>query len=121
VTTLPEAKLDVLLARHAVVEAELSGQLAPETYVKLSRELAEIAPVVDKVKAYRAVVAEIAGLDVMIDDPDPEMRAAAAAEKPQLEAKRAALAQEIRIALIPKDAMDERDVILEIRAGTGGD
>ncbi len=120
-TILPEAKLDVLLARHAVVEAELSGQLAPETYVKLSRELAEIAPVVDKVKAYRAVVAEIAGLDVMIDDPDPEMRAAAAAEKPQLEAKRAALAQEIRIALIPKDAMDERDVILEIRAGTGGD
>src|SRR5712671_669342 len=121
VTTLPEAKLDVLLARHAMVEAELSSQLAPETYVKLSREFAEITPVVDKVKAYRAVVAEIAGLDAMIADPDPEMRAIAAAEKPELEAKRAALAQDIRLALLPKDAMDERDVILEIRAGTGGD
>jgi peptide chain release factor 1 len=121
VTTLPEAKLDALLARHAMVEAELARQLAPETFVKLSRELAEIAPVVDRVKAYRAVGAEIAGLDAMIADPDPDMRAIAAAEKPELEARRDALAQEIRLALIPKDAMDERNVILEIRAGTGGD
>jgi peptide chain release factor 1 len=121
VTTLPEAKLDVLLARHAMVEAELSHQLAPEKFVKLSRELAEITPVVERVKAYRAVATEIAGLDAMIADPDPEMRAIAAAEKPDLEAKREALAQEIRLALIPKDAMDERNVILEIRAGTGGD
>jgi peptide chain release factor 1 len=121
VTTLPEQKLDALIARHAMVEAELARQLAPETFVKLSRELAEITPVVDRVKAYRAVDAELAGLDSMIADPDPEMRAIAAAEKPQLEAKRDALAQEIRLALIPKDAMDERSVMLEIRAGTGGD
>jgi peptide chain release factor 1 len=121
VTTLPQAKLDALLARHAMVEAELARQIAPETFVKLSRELAEIAPVVERVKAYRAVDAELTGLDTMIADPDPEMRAIAAAEKPDLEARREALAQEIRIALIPKDAMDERNVILEIRAGTGGD
>src|SRR5215831_16341774 len=104
-----------------MVEAELAHQLAPETFVKLSRELAEITPVVDRVKAYRAVGTEIAGLDAMIADPDPDMRAIAAAEKPELEAKRDALAQEIRLALLPKDAMDERNVILEIRAGTGGD
>jgi peptide chain release factor 1 len=121
VTTLPQAKLDALLARHAMVEAELARQLAPETFVKLSRELAEITPLVDRVKAYRAVEAEIAGLDTMIAEPDPEMRAIAAAEKPELEAKREALAHDIRLALIPKDAMDERNVILEIRAGTGGD
>src|SRR5580704_2159994 len=120
-TTLPESKLDALLARHAMVEAELAGQLAPETFVKLSRELAEIAPVVERVKAYRAVDAELADLAAMIADPDPDMRAIAAAEKPVLEARRETLAQEIRIALIPKDAMDERNVILEIRAGTGGD
>jgi len=121
VTALPQAKLDALLARHAMVEAELAHQIAPETFVKLSRELAEIAPVVERVKAYRAVDAELAGLDTMIADPDPEMRAIAAAEKPELEARREVLAQEIRLALIPKDAMDERNVILEIRAGTGGD
>jgi peptide chain release factor 1 len=52
---------------------------------------------------------------------DAEMRAMAAAEKPQLEQQRAALEQDIKLALLPKDAMDERNVILEIRAGTGGD
>jgi peptide chain release factor 1 len=120
-TTLPESKLDALLARHAMVEAELARQLAPDIFVKLSRELAEITPVVERVKAYRAVVAEIADLDAMIADPDPEMRAIAVAEKPGLEARREAMAQEIRLALLPKDAMDERNVIVEIRAGTGGD
>jgi peptide chain release factor 1 len=97
--------------------------VTPETYVKLSREFAELAPIVETVKNYRAVVAEIAGLEALIDDAatDAEMRAMAASEKPQLEQKRAALERELRLALVPKDAMDERNVILEIRAGTGGD
>jgi peptide chain release factor 1 len=120
---LPETKLDIMLARHASLQSELSGQLPAETYVKLTRELAEIAPVVEKVKAYRHAVAELAGLDQMIADPatDAEMRDVASEERPLLAEKREALAQEIRIALLPKDAMDERNVILEIRAGTGGD
>jgi peptide chain release factor 1 len=120
---LPETKLDIMLARHASLEAELSGQLPAETYVRLTRELAEIAPVVEKVKAYRHAVAELADLDQMIADPatDAEMRTIAGEERPLLERKREALEQEIRIALLPKDAMDERNVILEIRAGTGGD
>src|ERR1700722_16000276 len=121
VTTLPESKLDALLARHAMVEAELARQLAPETFVKLSRELAEIAPVAERAKPARPADPDLPGLAAIIADPDPDMRAIAAAEKPGLEARREALAQEIRVALIPKDAMDERNVILEIRAGTGGD
>jgi peptide chain release factor 1 len=120
---LPETKLDIMLVRHASLEAELSGQLPAETYVKLTRELAEIAPVVEKVKAYRHAVAELADLDQMIADPatDAEMRGVAIEERPLLERKREAFEQEIRLALLPKDAMDERNVILEIRAGTGGD
>ena len=62
-TTLPEAKLDTLLARHALVEAELSRQLAAEEFVKLSREFAEIDPVVQRAKAYRGVAKELAELD----------------------------------------------------------
>ena len=46
---LPQAKLDTLIARHAAVEAELSQQLAPETYVRLSREFAELSPLVETV------------------------------------------------------------------------
>jgi peptide chain release factor 1 len=120
---LPEAKLDALLARHAAIQAELAEQLSPDHYVRLSREFAEIDPVADKVKAYRNVATEISDLEGLIADTslDQEMRAIASAEKPVLEQRRAALEQDIRIALIPKDAMDERNVILEIRAGTGGD
>ena len=120
---LPETKLDIMLARHASLEAELSGQLPAETYVKLTRELAEIAPIIEKVKAYRHAVAELADIDEMIGDPatDAEMRAIAIEERPLLERNREALEQAIRLALLPKDAMDERNVILEIRAGTGGD
>src|ERR1700716_3247667 len=120
---LPEQKLDALLARHKAIESELATQVTPETYVKLSREFAELGPVVETVTNYRNVVSEIGDLDALIADSstDAEMRTMAAAEKPQLEQRRAALEQEIRLALLPKDAMDERNVILEIRAGTGGD
>jgi peptide chain release factor 1 len=120
---LPEQKLDALLARHEAVEANLAREVAPDTYVKLSREFAELAPIVETVKRYRSLVGEIEGLNALIADAgtDAEMRAMASAEKPQLEQRRAALEQEIKLALVPKDAADERNVILEIRAGTGGD
>jgi len=120
---LPETKLDILLARHAELEARLLGDVGAENYVRMTRELAELNPVINAVKAYRAAVAELAGLDVMVNDPatDPEMRELAEAERPDLEARRDELMQQLRVALLPKDAMDERNVILEIRAGTGGD
>jgi peptide chain release factor 1 len=120
---LPEQKLDALLARHELVETSLAREMAPDTYVKLSREFAELAPIVETVKRYRGLLCEIEGLDALIADAstDVEVRAMASAEKPQLEQRRLALEQEIKLALLPKDAMDERNVILEIRAGTGGD
>src|SRR5713101_3040557 len=120
---LPEQKLDALLARHNAVESDLARQVAPEIYVKLSREFAELGPIVETVRKYRGVVAEIEGLEALFADPatDTEMQSMATAEKPQLEQKRAALEQKLMLALLPKDAMDERNVILEIRAGTGGD
>jgi peptide chain release factor 1 len=120
---LPEQKLDALIARHRAVEAELSTQVSTHTYVKLSREFAELGPIIETVKAYRGVAAEIDGLNALIADSatDAEMRSMASGEKPALEGRRAALEQQIKLALLPKDAMDERNVIVEIRAGTGGD
>jgi peptide chain release factor 1 len=120
---LPQQKLDALIARHAEIEAELSRQVAPETFVKLSREFAELGPIVETVKAYRAVVTELTDLEAMIADPasEPDMRKIAEEEKAALEARRAQLEQDIRVHLIPKDAMDDHNAILEIRAGTGGD
>ncbi len=120
---LPQAKLDALVARHAAVETEFAANPDRETYVKLSREFAELSPLVESVKAYRAVVDELAGLDALLADPttDAEMRALAAEERPAIIARRDLLEQQIRVALVPKDAMDERNVMLEIRAGAGGD
>lgn len=122
-SSLPEAKLDVLLAHHASLEAESLGQLASERYVQITRELAELTPLIEAVKAYRSAVKELADTEALIADPatDSEMRGMAEAERDELTPKIEELVQKIRVALLPKDAMDDRNVVLEIRAGTGGD
>ena len=122
-SSLPEAKLDVLLAHHASLEAESLGQLSSERYVQVTRELAEITPLIEAVKTYRSAVKELADTEALIADPstDTEMRSMAEAERDALNLRIEELVQKIRIALLPKDAMDDRNVVLEIRAGTGGD
>lgn len=122
-SSLPEAKLDVLLAHHASLEAESLGQLTSERYVQITRELAEITPLIEAVKAYRSAVKELADAEALIADPatDAEMRSMAGAERDELTPRIEELVQRIRVALLPKDAMDDRNVVLEIRAGTGGD
>src|ERR1017187_8006689 len=112
---LPEAKLDILLAHHASLEAELLGQLNSEHYVRITRELAELNPLIDAVKAYRAAEKEIADIEALISDPatESEMRAMAEAELETLKARSIDLVQRIRVALLPKDAMDDRNVVLE--------
>ncbi len=122
-TVLPQQKMDALLARHALVESELASGLAPDAYVKLSREFAELSPVVEAIKAYRGTDKEIAELSALVDDSgtDAEMRKLADSERHDLQERKEALTQKIRLALLPKDAMDDHNAILEIRAGTGGD
>jgi peptide chain release factor 1 len=85
---LPEAKLDILLAHHASLEAELLGQVNSESYVRITRELAELNPLIDAVKAYRATAKEMADADALIADPstEPEMRGMAEAERETLAA-----------------------------------
>jgi len=120
---LPQHRLDALLARHELVESELATNLSRDDYVKLSREFSELGPVIEAIKAYRAVTAELADLEALTADAaiDAEMRKLADAEKPALQARRDKLEHQIQLALIPKDAMDDHNAILEIRAGTGGD
>ena len=122
-TTLPQHKMDALLARHSLVESELASGLSPEAYVKLSREFSELSPVVESIKAYRNTEKEIADLAALVDDSttDADMRKLADAERHALQERKEKLAQQIRVALLPKDVMDDHNAILEIRAGTGGD
>ena len=122
-TILPQQKLDALLARHSLVESELASGLGPDAYVKLSREFAELSPIVETIKSYRTTDREIAELSTLVDDSstDAEMRKLADLERHELQDRKEKLAQQIRLALLPKDAMDDHNAILEIRAGTGGD
>jgi len=99
------AKLDGILSRFASIEARMAGSPDAETYVALSREYAELAPLVERVRTLRSAEAELAGLDSLLDVAEAVDR----------------LAQEIRLALLPRDEADDHGVILEVRAGTGGD
>jgi peptide chain release factor 1 len=90
-------------------------------YRKQAKALAEIEPLVLAYREYTRVVAEIAQAQELAGGGDAEMAALAAEELTGLEARREALLGEIRILLLPKDPNDEKNVILEIRAGTGGE
>lgn len=114
-----KAKLAPIKARHNELSSLMSaGNLGGEKFVQLSREYAELSPVVEVLDAYESALKEMEDLEVLKSD--PEMAKMAEEEYYALKAKIPALEEKIKIALIPKDSADERSAILEIRAGTGG-
>ena len=92
-------------------------------YRKHTKALAEIQPLVEKYREYKTVLAEAAQAQELVDgsDSDADLRALAEEELATLHERRDALLSELKILLLPKDPNDERNVVLEIRAGTGGD
>ena len=119
---LPLEKMQELERRFAEVEARMSDGPAADVYVKLAGEYSELQPVVTKIRAYSQARTERDGLKSLLSDSgtDREMRELAEMEMPELEEKIEMLEQEIQILLLPKDAADEKNAIVEIRAGTGG-
>src|SRR2546421_13124058 len=109
---LPEAKLDILLAHHAALEAELLGNVNSESYVRITRELAELNPLIEAVKAHRATGKEIAELDALIADPSTqsEMRGMAEGERDTPAGRRHEIAEPNRGALFPKEPVGEPKV-----------
>jgi peptide chain release factor 1 len=120
---LPQDKLDLILRRHDEISSRLSENPDAATFVALSRELAGLEDVTAAIRQYRVQADEIAGLEAMVADAatEAEMRDLAEEELREGRARLDALAGDLRIALLPKDAADEKSAILEIRAGTGGD
>jgi peptide chain release factor 1 len=115
---LPREKISGLVQRLQMIDDRLAGQIDRETRVKLSRERADLEPINDAVTALEAAEKEREGLAALLDD--PEMGDIAASEAKALDERIAAIEEEIRVLLLPKDAADEKSAILEIRAGTGG-
>ena len=120
---LPRDRMDQVVKRFDMLEAQMSAGPAADAYVKMASEYADIQEMVGKIRALRAAEREQADLEAMLADKatDAEMRALAEADLPDVEARIETLRKDIQILLLPKDAADERNAILEIRAGTGGD
>ncbi len=107
-------KLEQLLSDPAVVNDRAQ-------YQKYIKEHGEISKLMDAYRRYKKVVAELSEAQELLEDDDPDMKEMAQAEIGPLEAQRTVLEEELKILLIPKDPLDEKSVIVELRAGTGGD
>ena len=105
--------------RAAELDAQLASGLSGEAYVKASRELAELAPVVARIEELRAAEKAASEAEAMLAD--AEMRELAAAELVELKSRIPELEHALRVALLPKDEADARSAILEVRPAAGGD
>jgi len=96
-------------------------QSDPNEYRKQAKALAEIEPLVQKYREYKAVTKEIAHAEELVKGGDPEMRDLALEELSDLNVQKERVSDQLKILLIPKDPNDDRNVMVEIRAGTGGE
>jgi len=122
-SAVPKDKLDRLEARWSELQSTLSGQLDQDTFAKLSKEFSDLDPLVATLRRLREAQSELADLKSLVADSagEPEMRELAEMEIPDLSDRIEALTQELRVQLLPKDEADDRNVIMELRAGAGGD
>ncbi len=120
---LSEQKIEQILNRQADIEKKMAANPDAEAYVSLSKEFAELQPVVEAVRRLQDAYKEFADLGQMLDEGglDADMRAMAEEEYYALKEKIPEIDHEVAVLLLPKDKADERNVILEVRAGTGGD
>jgi peptide chain release factor 1 len=118
-------RLDQIEVRYEeLTQALLSPEITNDSarYQKTARAHAEVAPIVEKYREYKDLKRGIAeSRAVLVDEKDPEMRAYAEEELAKLDARIVIVEEDLKVLLLPKDPNDEKNVILEIRAGTGGD
>ena len=120
-----DAKLDRVVARAEELSAILAGTEGPPArdFARLSKEYADLTPVVEGIGELRKAREELESLRTLIDDPEGEadMRALAEAEYREVKEKICGLEDRLKVLLLPRDEADERNAILEVRAGTGGE
>jgi len=112
-----ESRYDELMTRLGTPEVQSDAA----EYKKAAKALSELEPLVQKFREFKAVEQDIAGAQELVNGGDAEMRELAQEELASLEQTRERILQDLKILLVPKDPNDEKNVILEIRAGTGGD
>jgi peptide chain release factor 1 len=118
-----ESHLEPLVRRHAELREALAGsKLTGAEFVRLSKEYSELGPIVEGIDALRRAREEVSSLtDMAESSQDTELQELAETELRLLRERLPGLEQQVRLALLPKDADDQRNAILEVRAGTGGE
>ncbi|MEW9805565.1 peptide chain release factor 1 [Mesorhizobium marinum] len=121
--SLPRDRMNQLVKRFDMLEARMAAGPDADAYVKLASEYSELQDIATRVRELFKAEAEFSDLEAMLADKgtDAEMRALAEADLPGVEERIDDLKRDIQILLLPKDAADNKNAILEIRAGTGGD
>jgi peptide chain release factor 1 len=118
---IPPDKLDALIARFEKIEAAMSSATKGEEIVRLSKEHGELKPVADKARELLSIRAQMNDLEELSQGAEADMAAMAAEELQALKAREPEAEYELQVMLLPKDKADDSSVILEVRAGTGGD
>ena len=117
-------RLDQLEARYEELGLQLSDPKIvtdQENYRKVSKQHRDMEPAVEKFRDYRKLRTAIADAKAMLTESDADMREMAQAELAELEPKLTAVEEELKVLLLPKDPNDDKHIVLELRAGTGGD
>jgi peptide chain release factor 1 len=121
-TSISSERIASIEARkHELARAMAAPDLAPDAFVRLSKEYAAVEPVAAAAREVRRLRAERESLTAMTKDADEELREIAAEELHAIETKLPEAERALAIQLLPRDAADERAAMLEVRAGTGGD
>lgn len=120
-----EQKLDRVVMHYEELRDSVAGHPEPgsEAYTRMLKEFADLTPVVEQIEALRSANREMDDLTALMEDPesDSDMRSLAEEEFYALKERLPELEHQVKILLLPKDQADERNAILEVRAGTGGD
>jgi len=116
-----DARLDRMVARHAELSAAMADPARIGEFAKLAKEYSELSPMVEGINALRRSQVEQAELEELAEGPDPEMRKLAASELDAVRKRLLTLDEKVKTLLLPKDEADEKNAILEVRAGTGGE
>ncbi len=118
------ARLDQLEAKFEELTAQLADPAVisdPARYRKSAKAHSDLTEVVEKYRVWKTIQKELEGARGMLEESDAEMRELAQQELAALEQRSASIEEELRLLLLPKDPNDEKSIVLEIRAGTGGD
>ncbi|MEM6539379.1 MAG: peptide chain release factor 1 [Pseudomonadota bacterium] len=118
---IPQEKIDAIVDRFSSLEEQMASASSSDEIIRLSKEHGELRPVAEVARALADLRQQLVDLAELAEGDDPEMASMASDELDELKVQQPKLEEKLQLMLLPKDKADASNVILEVRAGTGGD